>query len=112
MSYTAGIFEEGHIFKFTLQVFLALALGQHLRSYIAFGLSDLRRLTAATAAVTHARLFTDMLCYVLKRLHFSCVLSNKLGLHRLELINKTLVNDGFSDFFLKLLFIYSKSHKF
>ena len=29
-----------------------------------------------------------MLCYVLGRLHSSCVLSTKVGLHRIELINK------------------------
>ena len=70
-------------------------------------------MTAATAAVTLARLFTEWLCYALGRLHSSCVLSTRIGLHRIELINKTLVNDGFSDFKKKeFVFIYGKSHKF
>ena len=64
-----------------------------------------RRMTAATAAVTLAGLFTEWLCYVLGRLHSSCVLSTKVGLHRLELIN-------FQIFFLNFLLIYGKSHKF
>ena len=55
-----------------------------------------RRMTAATAAITLACLFVEMLCYVLGRLHSSCVLSTKIGLHRGELINKPLVNDDFS----------------
>ena len=37
--------------------------------------------------------------YVLGRLHSICVLSTKIGLHRWELINKTLLNDDFSNFF-------------
>ena len=41
-----------------------------------------RRLTAATAAIILACLFVEMLCYVLGRLHSSCVLSTKIGLHR------------------------------
>ena len=41
-----------------------------------------RRMTAATAAVTLAFLFVEMLCYVLGRLDSSCVLSIKIGLHR------------------------------
>ena len=39
-----------------------------------------RHLTAATAAIT-AFLFVEMLCYVLGRLHSSCVLCTKIGLH-------------------------------
>ena len=65
-------------------------------------------LTAATAAVTLEFLFVKMLCYVLGRLHFSCVLCIKIGLFRWELINKTLLNDDFSNFFLNFLFIYRK----
>ena len=71
-----------------------------------------RRMTAATAAITLAFLFVEMLCYVLGRLHSSCVLSTKIVLHRWELINKTLVDNDFSNFFLHFLFIYGKSHKF
>ena len=40
--------------------------------------------TTATAAVTLAFLFVDMLCYVLGRLHSSCVLSTRIGLHRIR----------------------------
>ena len=57
-----------------------------------------RRMTAATAAINLACLFVEMLCYVLRRLHSSCVLSTRIGLHRIEVINKTLVNDDFSNF--------------
>ena len=53
-------------------------------------------MTAATAAVTLSCLFTEWLCYVLERLYSSYVLSTRIGLHRIELINKTLVNDDFS----------------
>ena len=43
-----------------------------------------------------ACLFVEMLCYVLgRRLHSSCVLSTRIGLHRIEVINETLVNDDF-----------------
>ena len=59
-------------------------------------MADIRRMTAATAAVTLACLFTEWLCYVLGRLHSSYVLSTRIGLHRIEVINKTLVNDDFS----------------
>ena len=51
-----------------------------------FQLAQVRHVTAATAAITLACLFVEMLCYVLGRLHSSCVLSTKVGLHRLELI--------------------------
>ena len=57
------------------------------------GLGQLRRLTAANAAITLACLLVEMLCYVLGRLH------SRIGLHRVEVINKTLVNDDFSFFF-------------
>ena len=67
-------------------------------------------MTAATAAITLARLFVEMLCYVLGRLHSSYVLSTRIRLHRIEVINKTLVNDDFSKFVLNFLFIYVKSH--
>ena len=71
-----------------------------------------RLLTDATAAITLAFLFVEMMCYVLGSLHSSCVLCTKIGLHRWELINKTLVNDDFSKKNLNFLFIYIKSHKF
>ena len=45
-----------------------------------------RHLTAATAAITLALLLVEMLCYVLRRLHSSCVLSTKIGQHRGELL--------------------------
>ena len=47
-----------------------------------FQATQVRCLTAATAAVTLAFLFVEMLCYVLGRLHSSCVLCTKIGLHR------------------------------
>ena len=68
-----------------------------------------RLLTDATAAITLAFLFVEMMCYVLGSLHSSCVLCTKIGLHRKELINKTLVNDDFSKKNLNFLFIYVKS---
>ena len=62
-----------------------------------------RRMTAAaaaaTAAVTIACLFREWLCYVMGRLHSSYVLSTKIGLHRIDFSNKTLVNDDFQIFF-------------
>ena len=62
-------------------------------------------MTAATAAVALARLLTEWLCYVLGRLHSSYVLSTRIGLHSIEVINKTLVNDNFSKkiFLLKVI---------
>ena len=39
----------------------------------------------------------------------SYVLSSRIGLHRIELIYKTLVNDEFSKTILNFLFIYVKS---
>ena len=66
------------------------------KDFRAFGVADIRRMTAATAAVTLARLFTEWLCYVLGRLHSSYVLSTRIRLHRIEVINRTLVNDDFS----------------
>ena len=38
-----------------------------------------------------------MPCTVLGRLHSSCVLSTRMDLHRIEVINKTLVNVDFSN---------------
>ena len=55
----------------------------------ASGLGQVRRLTAASAAITLARLFLEMLCYVLGRLHSSCVLSTRTSLRRIEVIHKT-----------------------
>ena len=62
-----------------------------------FRATQVRFLTTATAAVTLTFLFVEMLCYVLGRLHSSCVLCTKIGLLRWELINKTLLNDDFSN---------------
>ena len=47
-----------------------------------FRATQVRCLTAATAAVALAFLFVEMLCYVLGRLHSSCVLCTKIGLLR------------------------------
>ena len=66
------------------------------KDFPAFRVVLVRHLTAATAAITLALLLVEMLCYVLRRLHSSCVLSTKIGQHRGELLNKTLVNDDFS----------------
>ena len=52
---------------------------------MAFGPAYIRRMTAVTAAVTHACLFTKMLCYVLEELHPSYVFSTKVGLHRIKI---------------------------
>ena len=68
-------------------------------------LASIRHLTAATAAGTLARLFTEWLCYVLCRFHSSYVLSTRVGLHRIELINRTLVNDDFSDLKKKSIYL-------
>ena len=74
------------------------------KDFRASGLGQVRHLTAATAAITIACLFVEMLCYVLgRRLHSSCVLSTRIGLHRIEVINATLVNDDFSK---KTLILY------
>ena len=66
-----------------------------------------RRMTAAaaTAAVTIASLFTEWLCYVPGRLHSSYVLSTKIGLHRIDFINNTLVNDDFSIFLMISIYL-------
>ena len=74
------------------------------KDFRASGLGQDRHLTAATAAIILACLFVEMLCYVLgRRLHSSCVLSTRIGLHRIEVINATLVNDDFSK---KTLILY------
>ena len=62
------------------------------KDFPAFGVTDIRCMTAANA---HR---VQWLCYVLERLHSSYVLSTKIGLHRIDFINKTLVNDDFSIF--------------
>ena len=65
------------------------------KEFRASGLDQVRRLTAVTAAITLALLSVEMLCYVLGRLHSSCVLRTRIGPHRIVL-DKTLVNDNFS----------------
>jgi hypothetical protein len=78
----------------------------YTKDFRASGLGQVRRLTVATAAITLARLFLEMLCYVLGRLYSSCVLSSRIGLHRIKVINKTFVNDDFSKQFSNFLFIH------
>ena len=58
------------------------------KDFQASGLGWVRSLTAATAANTLAPLFLEMLCYVLGRFHSSSVLSTRIGLHKIEVINK------------------------
>ena len=70
-------------------------------------MADVRHMTAT---VTLARLLTEWLCYVLGRLQSSYVLITRMGLHRIELIYKTLVNDDYSILFLNFLSFYLKSH--
>ena len=72
---------------------LSKKYGVCIKDFRASGLGQVRRLTATTAAITLACLFVEMLYYVLGRLYSSCVLSTKIGMHRKELINKTLVID-------------------
>jgi hypothetical protein len=62
----------------------------HIKDFRASVLGQVRPLTAATAAITLACLFVEMLCYVMGRLHSSCVLSTRIGLHRIEVIKKKL----------------------
>ena len=50
-------------------------------------------------------MFLEMLCYVLGKLHSIYVLSTRISLHRIEVINKTLVNDDF--FFQKEQLIFN-----
>ena len=63
-------------------------------------------MTAATAAVALARLLTEWLCYVVGRLHSNYVLSTRIGLHSIEVINKTLVNDNFSKKFFSIFYLF------
>ena len=58
---------------------------EETKDFRASGLGQVRPATA-TAAITLARLFIEMLCYVLGRLHSSCVLSTRICLHRIEVI--------------------------
>ena len=70
-----------------------------IKDFRASGLGQVRHLTAATAAtaaITLACLFVEMLCYVLGRLHSSCVHNTRISFQRIEVINKTLVTDDFS----------------
>ena len=63
-------------------------------------------MTDATAAVTLALLFTEWQ-YAMYREGFTLakyVLSTRIGLHRIELVNKTLVNDDFSKFSIYLCY--------
>ena len=71
-----------------------------------------RRMTAATAAVTLARLFTEWLCYVLGRLHSSYVLSTRIVLHRIEVINKTLVSHNQVTHYMDFSLLYKLMGKF
>ena len=57
-------------------------------------------MTAASAAVTLACLFTYWQCIILGRLS-----STRIELHRIEVVNKILKNDDFSNLFML-------SHKF
>ena len=41
-----------------------IGIGLWGKDFRAFGVADIRRMTAATAPVTLARLFTEWLCYV------------------------------------------------
>ena len=49
------------------------------KDFRAFGVALVRHMTAATAAVTLARPFTEWLYYVLGRLHSSYVLSTRIS---------------------------------
>ena len=68
------------------------------KDFLAFRVVLVRHLTAVTAAITLACLFVEMLCYVLGRIHSSCVLCTKIRQLRWELTNKTLLNDDFQTF--------------
>ena len=59
-------------------------------------MADVRRMTAATAAVTLACLFTEQLCYVLESVYSGYVLSTRIRLLKINFIDKTLLNDDFS----------------
>ena len=80
------------------------------KDFRASGLGQVRRLTAATAAITLACLFVEMLCYVLGRLHSSCVLSTRIGLHSIEVINETLVNDDLKKIYIFMFKVISSEN--
>ena len=61
-----------------------LSIQNHTTYTKEFRATNVRRLTAATAAITLARLFVEMLCYVLGRLHSNCVLSSVILQMRAE----------------------------
>ena len=66
----------------TMSFFAKYYIGK-TKDFRAFGVADIRSMTAATAAVTLACLFTDeWLCYVLERIHSSYVLSTRIRLQR------------------------------
>ena len=69
------------------------------KDFLAFRVVLVRHLTAVTAAITLACLFVEMLCYILGRLHSSCVLRTKIRQHRGKLINNTFVNEFFQIFY-------------
>ena len=69
------------------------------KDFLAFRVVLVRHLTAVTAAITLACLFVEMLCYILGRLHSSCVLRTKIRQHRGKLINNTFANDFFQNFY-------------
>ena len=70
------------------------------KDFRASGLGQDRHLTAATAAIILACLFVEMLCYLLG---FTLGVRTRIGLQRIEVINKTLVNH---DFPKKLNFLF------
>ena len=87
----------------------------YTKGFWASGLGQVRRLTIATAAITLACLFVEMLCYVLGRLHSSCVLNTRIVFQRIEVINKTLVTDAFPKknwIFYLFMFKFISSEKF
>ena len=103
------MYKARDIYKVFFHRLIELLYVQYTKNFRASGLGQVRRVTAATAAtaaITLARLFVEMLCYVLGRLHSSCVLSTRIGLHRIEVINKTLVNDDFSNFFFQIFYLF------
>ena len=89
ISHTSTSFPQPRKIKILLQLSILLLFhtgrkgrGQKIKDIRASGLAQVRCLTTATAAFTLACLFVEMLCYVLGRIHSSCVLSTKIGLHR------------------------------
>ena len=59
--------------KYTTTENVSFSIGRLIFLW-AFDVVLVRRATAATATITLARLFVEMMCYVLRRLHSSCVL--------------------------------------